>query len=227
MGTSAGKEVQFAVNEKVGAVSGLLLKPETATALLLLAHGAGAGMRHRFMEQVAVKLAAANIATLRYQFPYMEKRVKRPDSEAVLTDTVRAAVVAGRKAAQALPLFAGGKSMGARMTSLAAAREPLSGVRGLIFFGFPLHAAGRPGAERGAHLTEVREPMLFLQGSRDALAELKLLRPLCAKLGKRARLFVVEGGDHSFHMMKSAKRSDEEVLDELVEHVAEWIKRQS
>lgn len=225
MGTSAGKEVQFAVNEKVGAVSGLLLKPETATALLLLAHGAGAGMRHRFMEQVAVKLAAANIATLRYQFPYMEKRVKRPDSEAVLTDTVRAAVVAGRKAAQDLPLFAGGKSMGARMTSLAAAREPLSGVRGLIFFGFPLHAAGRPGAERGAHLAEVREPMLFLQGSRDALAELKLIRPLCAKLGKHARLLVVEGGDHSFHMMKSAKRSDEEVLDELVERVAEWIKR--
>jgi predicted alpha/beta-hydrolase family hydrolase len=225
MGTTAGKEIFFGVNEKVGAVSGLLLKPGNAAALLLLAHGAGAGMRHRFMEQVAVKLAEADVATLRYQFPYMEKRTKRPDSEAVLTDTVRAAVVAAKKAAGDLPLFAGGKSMGGRMTSLAAARQPFDAVRGLIFFGFPLHAAGRPGSERGAHLAEVAMPMLFLQGSRDALAELKLLKPLCAKIGKRAELFVVEGGDHSFHMMKSAKRSDEEVLGDVVEKAARWIKR--
>jgi predicted alpha/beta-hydrolase family hydrolase len=225
MGTTAGKEIFFGVNEKVGAVSGLLLKPGNASALLLLAHGAGAGMRHRFMEQVAVKLAEADVATLRYQFPYMEKRTKRPDSEAVLTDTVRAAVVAAKKAAGDLPLFAGGKSMGGRMTSLAAAGQPFDAVRGLIFFGFPLHAAGRPGSERGAHLTEVAMPMLFLQGSRDALAELKLLKPLCAKIGKRAELFVVEGGDHSFHMMKSAKRSDEEVLGDVVEKAARWIKR--
>jgi hypothetical protein len=225
MGTTAGKEVLFAVNQKAGAVSGLLLKPEKATALLVLAHGAGAGMRHRFMEQVAVKLGAANVATLRYQFPYMEKRTKRPDPEAVLTATVRAAVVAARKAAGDVPLFAGGKSMGGRMTSLAAATAPLDNVRGLVFFGFPLHAAGKPGAERGAHLIDVQVPMLFLQGSRDALAELKLLRPLCGELGKNAELFVVEGGDHSFHMMKSAKRSDEEVLEEVVERVAEWINR--
>jgi predicted alpha/beta-hydrolase family hydrolase len=225
MGTTAGKEVFFAVNEKIGAVSGLLLKPDTASALLVLAHGAGAGMRHRFMEQVAVKLAAAGVATLRYQFPYMEKRTKRPDPEGVLTETVRAAVIAARKAAGDLPLFAGGKSMGGRMTSLAAAKAPLDDVRGLIFFGFPLHAAGKPGIERGAHLVETNVPMLFVQGSRDALAELKLLRPLCQRAGKRAELFVVQGGDHSFHMMKSAKRSDEEVLEEVVKHAAEWIKR--
>jgi len=227
MGTTAGKEIQFAVNEKIGAVSGLLLKPDNASALFVLAHGAGAGMRHRFMEQVAVKLATVNVATLRYQFPYMEKRTKRPDSEAVLTDTVRAAVVAAKKAAGELPLFAGGKSMGGRMTSLAAAKAPIDGVHGLIFFGFPLHAAGRPGAERGAHLMDVKIPMLFLRGSRDALAELKLLKPLCAKLGKRAELFVVEGGDHSFHMMKSSKKSDEEVLEEIVNKAAEWIKQRA
>jgi predicted alpha/beta-hydrolase family hydrolase len=225
MGTTAGKEIQFAVNEKVGAVSGLLLKPDKPSALLILAHGAGAGMRHRFMEQVAVKLAAATVATLRYQFPYMEKRTKRPDTEAVLTDTVRAAVLAAKKAAGDLPLFAGGKSMGGRMTSLAAARQPLEGVRGLIFFGFPLHAAGRPGAERGAHLADVALPMLFLQGSRDALAELKLLKPLCANLGKRAELFIVAGGDHSFHVMKSSKRSDEDVLDEIMNKAATWINK--
>ena len=152
MGTSAGKEIQFGVNEKAGAVSGLLLKPEAAQALLVLAHGAGAGMRHRFLEQAAVKLAAAGVATLRYQFPYMEKRVKRPDSEAVLVDTVLAALLVARKVAGDLPIFVGGKSMGGRMSSLAAARQPLEDVRGLIFFGFPLHAAGRPGAERGEHL---------------------------------------------------------------------------
>jgi predicted alpha/beta-hydrolase family hydrolase len=223
MGTSAGKEIQFGVNEKVGAVSGLLLKPETAQALLVLAHGAGAGMRHRFMEQVAVKLAVAGVATLRYQFPYMEKRIKRPDSEAVLIETVRAAMLAGKKNAGGLPLFAGGKSMGGRMTSLAASRQPLDDVHGVIFFGFPLHAAGKPGAERGEHLTEIQIPMLFLQGSRDSLTELRLLKPLCAKIGKHADLFVVEGGDHSFHMLKSSGRSDDEVLDAVVEKAAAWI----
>src|SRR6476660_710775 len=188
MGISQGKEVQFFVNEKGGGVSGLLLKPSNANSLLVLAHGAGAGMRHRFMEDLAAKLAQRGIATLRYQFPYMEKRTKRPDSEGVLTDTVRAAVTAAKKQDGDLPLFAGGKSMGGRRTSLAAAKAPLDGVRGLIFFGFPLHAAGRPGAERGEHLVDVTVPLLFLQGSRDVLAELKLLKPLCTKLGKRAEL---------------------------------------
>ena len=141
MSTKSAKDVQFFVNERAGAVSGLLNRPSTATALLVLAHGAGAGMRHRFMEEVAAKLAARDIATLRYQFPYMEKRTKRPDSEVVLLETVRAAVTNAKKHAGDLPIFAGGKSMGGRMTSLAAAQEPLDGVRGLVYFGFPLHAA--------------------------------------------------------------------------------------
>jgi len=220
---STAKDIQFAVNEKAGVVSGLLIKPADATALLVLAHGAGAGMRHRFMEEIAAKLARAHIATLRYQFPYMEKRTKRPDPAAVLTDTVRAAVGAAKKVAGDLPLFAGGKSMGGRMSSLAAAKEPLDGVRGLIFFGFPLHAAGRPGAERGEHVAGINLPMLFLQGSRDALAELKWLKPLCAKIRKRAELYIVEGGDHSFHLLKSAKRSDDEALDAVVDKAASWI----
>jgi predicted alpha/beta-hydrolase family hydrolase len=184
-------------------------------------------MRHRFMESVAAKLAERDVATLRYQFPYMEKRVKRPDTEAVLTDTVRAAVEAAKKQAGDLPLFAGGKSMGGRMTSLAAAQESLDSVRGLVYFGFPLHAAGRPGAERGAHLAEINLPMLFLQGSRDALADLKLLKPVCKKLGKTAELFVIEGGDHSFHMLKSAKRSDDEVLNDVVKKAVEWMIKNS
>jgi predicted alpha/beta-hydrolase family hydrolase len=179
------------------------------------------------MEELAGKLADENVATLRYQFPYMEKRTKRPDPQGVLTDTVRAAVAAAGRHAGDLPLFAAGKSMGGRMTSLAAAKQPLDKVRGLIFFGFPLHAAGRPGAERGEHLMEIKIPMLFLQGSRDALAELNLLKPLCAKLGNRAELFVIDGGDHSFHMLKSAGKSDEEALSDLARKTAGWIKEQS
>src|SRR6266550_8789712 len=164
MSTKGAKDVQFFVSERAGAVSGLLVIPNEARVLLVLAHGAGAGMRHRFMEEVATRLAERGVATLRYQFPYMEKRTKRPDTEAVLTDTVRAAVTAAKKQAGDLPLFAGGKSMGGRMTSLAVAQAPLDGVRGLIFFGFPLHAAGRPGAARGEHLVDVTVPLLFLQG---------------------------------------------------------------
>jgi predicted alpha/beta-hydrolase family hydrolase len=223
MNRVTAKDIQFAVSAK--AVSGLLILPKGAKALLVLAHGAGAGMRHKFMEEIAAKLAGHSIATLRYQFPYMEKRTKRPDSEAVLTDTVRAAIGAAKKIAGDLPLFAGGKSMGGRMTSLAAAKVPLDGVRGLIFFGFPLHAAGKPGAERGNHLAEISLPLLFLQGSRDALADLKLLRPLCRRLGQRAELFVVDGGDHSFHMLKSAKRSDDEVLNAAVEKAVGWMRK--
>ena len=225
MSDVAAKEVRFAVNEKAGAVSGLLKLPKDATTLIVLAHGAGAGMRHKFMEEVATRFADHSIATLRYQFPYMEKRTKRPDSEATLTETVRAAVGAAKKYAGDLPLFAGGKSMGGRMTSLAAAKAALDYVRGLIFFGFPLHAAGKPGAERGRHLSEISLPLLFLQGSRDALADLKLLKPLCHQLGKSAELFVVDGGDHSFHMLKSAKRSDDEVLDAVVEKAAGWMRK--
>jgi len=217
------KDVQIAVNANVGMVSALLLRPPSAKALLVIAHGAGAGMRHRFMEESAAKLAGHGIASLRYQFPYMEKRSKRPDSESRLTDTVRAAAATARKLAGDLPLFAGGKSMGGRMTSLAAAKQPLEEVRGLVYFGFPLHAPGHPGAERGAHLAEVPLPMLFLQGSRDALADLKLLKPLCRKLGERIELSVIEGGDHSFHMLKSSGHSDEQALSDVIKKAAVWI----
>jgi hypothetical protein len=220
---AASKPIRFTVSEKAGKVSGLLRAPRGAKALLALAHGAGAGMRHHFMQDIAEKLAARGIATLRYQFPYMERGIKRPDNEALLTATVRAAVAAARDHAPGTALFAGGKSMGGRMTSIAAASEPLEGVRGLIFFGFPLHAAGRPGAERGKHLYRVRAPMLFLQGSRDTLADLRLLEPMCKGLGKNAELFVVEGGDHSFHMLKSSGRLDDQVLDDVVGKAAAWI----
>ena len=223
MNPLSAKDIQIPVNAKAGVVSGLLIKPQGAAALLVLAHGAGAGMRHRFMEDTAAKLTDAGIATLRYQFPYMEKRTKRPDTESTLTETVRAALATAKKVAGDLPLFAGGKSMGGRMTSLAAAKEPLDAVRGLIYFGFPLHAVGKPGSERGAHLAEVKLPMLFLQGSRDALADLKLLKPLCQQLGKAVELFVIAGGDHSFHMLKSAKRSDDEALGAAVKKAAGWM----
>jgi predicted alpha/beta-hydrolase family hydrolase len=217
------EEIKFSAGEKAEKVSALFILPKGAEALLLLAHGAGAGMRHQFMEKIAERLADRSVATLRYQFPYMEKGIKRPDSEAVLTATVRAAVATANKYAGGLPIFAGGKSLGGRMTSLAAAKEPLDRVRGLIYFGFPLHAAGKPLANRGEHLFETKLPMLFLQGSRDALADLKLLKPLCIRLGKRAELFVIEGGDHSFHVLKSAGRSDDQVLEETAAKVARWI----
>ncbi len=223
MNVTGSKPIRFSVSEKAGKVSGLVLAPQGAKALLVLAHGAGAGMRHHFMEDVAGKLAARGIATLRYQFPYMDKGIKRPDNEALLTATVRAAVIAAREQGPEVPLFAGGKSMGGRMTSLAASKESIEGVRGLVFFGFPLHAAGRPGAERGKHLYKTNVPMLFLQGSRDTLADLRLLEPVCKGIGKRAELLIVEGGDHSFHMLKSSGRSDDQVLDEIASKAAEWM----
>jgi predicted alpha/beta-hydrolase family hydrolase len=203
-------------------VSALLLRPATARWLLVLAHGAGAGMSHSFMENVAAEFAAAGVATLRYQFPYMEQRRRVPDKPAVSTATVVAAVREAAKLAAGLPLLAGGKSMGGRMTSQAAAERPLDGVRGLVLLGFPLHPPGRPGTKRADHLAKVNVPMLFLQGTRDTLAELTLLRPICAKLGPRATLHVIETADHSFHVLKSSGKSDEEVLRELVETVVSW-----
>jgi predicted alpha/beta-hydrolase family hydrolase len=218
-----GEEIKFSAGDKVGKVSGLLLRPQGAEGLVVLAHGAGAGMRHRFMEEIAQKLADHAIATLRYQFAYMEKGSKRPDNEAILTATVRGAVATANERGDGLVLFAGGKSMGGRMTSLAAAKEPLEGVRGLVYFGFPLHAAGKPSASRADHLFDIKLPMLFLQGSRDALADLKLLKPLCARLGKRAELFVIDGGDHSFHLLKSSGRSDDQALNDAAQKVASWM----
>src|SRR5215472_11787 len=181
------KEIQIPV-EGHGHVSGLLLQPSKPRWLLILAHGAGAGMRHRFMEALANELARVQIATLRYQFPYMEERRHVPDSPVVLTATVAAAQSAASKCVPALPFLAGGKSLGGRMTSHAAAQGLLTGVRGLVFFGFPLHPPGNPGTKRGDHLFQVRVPMLFLQGTRDTLADLKLLRPIVTKLGALATL---------------------------------------
>src|SRR5882672_633733 len=212
---------QFGV-EGGGEVSALLLRPAKARRLLVLAHGAGAGMCHPFMEKLAGELAGVGVATLRYQFPYMEARRRVPDAPAVLIATVMAAVQAAAEAAPGLPLLAGGKSMGGRMTSQAAARSPLDGVRGLVFFGFPLHPPNRLGTKRADHLAKVAMPMLFLQGTRDKLADLKLLRPVCTKLGSRATLHVIETADHSFHVLKKSGRSDPEVLRELAEKAASW-----
>ena len=203
-------------------VSALLLRPSKAQWLLILAHGAGAGMRHPFMQKLASELATVNIATLRYQFPYMEQKRRVPDAPVVLTAAVAAAMRAASQAAPDLPLLAGGKSMGGRMTSQAAAQQLLDGVRGLVFFGFPLHPPNKPGTSRADHLAKVPMPMLFLQGTKDTFADLKLLRPVCAKLGKLAQLHVVESADHSFHVLKSSETNDKAVLRKLAERVASW-----
>jgi len=218
---AATKQLRISVGAGVE-VSALLCQPARARRLLVLAHGAGAGMSHPFMEMLAAELAGVDVATLRYQFPYMEQRRRVPDAPALLTTTVVAAVQAAAEAAPGLPLFAGGKSMGGRMTSQAAAQRPLEGVRGLIFFAFPLHPPNRPGTKRAEHLAKVTVPMLFLQGTRDALADLKLLRPVCNKLGSRAALHVIETADHSFHVLKKSGRSDAEVLRELAEKTSSW-----
>ena len=208
-----------------GTVSALLLQPEEARWLLLLAHGAGAGMRHPFMESLANELAAVNIATLRYQFPYMEQRRGRPDSPAVATATVAAASSAAREAAPALPILAGGKSFGGRMTSQAAADSLLPGVRGLVFFGFPLHPPNRPSNKRADHLSKVPMPMLFLQGTRDTLADLTLLQPIARQLGTLATLHIIESADHSFHVLKSSGKTDAAILTELAQTTASWADR--
>ena len=206
---------------RVGDVSGLLVRPTDARLLYVLAHGAGAGMRHPFLEAISQRLAGQGIATLRYQFPYMERRARRPDPPTVAAATVRAAVVEAARLEPGIPLIAGGKSFGGRMTSTAQAEEPLPGVRGLVFLGFPLHPPGRPDDKRAEHLNRVQIPMLFLQGDRDEFADLKLLRPVVERL-ERATLHLVEGGDHSFHVLKRAGRTDAGVMGELVKAVVEW-----
>jgi predicted alpha/beta-hydrolase family hydrolase len=210
---------------KVGTavVSALLIRPEQARACYVFAHGAGAGMTHAFMEQAATGLAARGIASLRYQFPYMEKASKRPDPPAVAHAAVRAAVAEAASACPGLSLIAGGKSFGGRMTSQAQAKTPLTGVVGLAFFGFPLHAAGKPSADRADHLADVKIPMLFLQGSNDKLAELGLLKPVVEGLDARARLHLVEGADHSFHVPARSGRNDREVMEEILDAFAAWV----
>jgi uncharacterized protein len=206
-----------------GTVSALLMRPEQARACYVFAHGAGAGMRHASMEAIVAGLAERGIATLRYQFPYMEKGSKRPDPPAVAQATVRAAVAEATKACAGLPLIAGGKSFGGRMTSQAQAKAPLDGVKGIAFFGFPLHPAGEPGVNRAAHLFEVEVPMLFLQGTRDALADVSLLRLVVRDLRELATLHLAEGADHSFHVLKSSGRTDRDVLAEILDAFSAWV----
>ncbi len=219
---AASAELRIAVGERGGDVSGLLLRPDGARLLYVLAHGAGAGMRHPFIETVARLLGERGIGTLRYQFPHMERRASRPDPPAVAAAAVRAAAAEAARLAPGLPLVAGGKSFGGRMTSTAQAEEPLPGVRGLVFLGFPLHPPGRAGDQRAEHLAQVQVPMLFLQGTRDDFADLTLLKPLIKRLGQRATLHLVEGGDHSFHVLKRSGRTDADVMGEIADAIAEW-----
>jgi predicted alpha/beta-hydrolase family hydrolase len=205
------------------AVSGLWQAPPAPKACLALAHGAGVGMAHRSMAALADGLGALGVATLRYQFPYMEAGRKRVDAPPVAHAAVRAAVGAARELAGGLPLFAGGKSFGGRMTSQAQARAPLDGVRGLVFFGFPLHPAGKPSVERAEHLAAIVVPMLFVQGDRDALADLQLLRQTVTGLGPRATLQLIPDADHSFHVPARTGRKDADILAEALAAVAAWM----
>jgi predicted alpha/beta-hydrolase family hydrolase len=202
-------------------VSGLLIRPRDAWAVYVLAHGAGAGMRHVFLETVSRELAGAGVATLRFQFPYTEEERHRPDTPALLEATVRAAVA--RAAEEELPIFAGGKSMGGRMTSQAQASEPLEGVRGLVFLGFPLHPPGRPGVTRSKHLDAITTPMLFIQGTRDELADMALMHEMCSSLGSRASLHIIESGDHSFKVLKRSGRDEAAVMQEIRDTMVKFM----
>jgi predicted alpha/beta-hydrolase family hydrolase len=204
-------------------VSALLTRPAQSRACFVFAHGAGAGMTHAFMAAVAAGLSERNVATLRYQFPYMEKGSKRPDPPGIAHAAVRAAVASAAQHCPGLPLISGGKSFGARMTSQAQAKAPLANVVGLAFFGFPLHPAGKPSVERADHLVEVKIPMLFLQGTADKLAEPDLLKPVVKKLGSRATLHFLEAADHSFHVPVRSGRKDAEVMTEALDAFAAWI----
>jgi len=206
-------------------VSALLQLPPVAKACFVLAHGAGAGMEHPSMTAVAAELADRSIATLRFQFPYMEARSRRPDPPPLCHATVRAAVAEAARRAPKLALIAGGRSFGGRMTSQAQAIEPLAGVKGLAFLGFPLHPAGKPSAERAEHLREVNIPMLFLQGTRDELAKLELLQPLIERLGTRATLKLLQDADHSFHVPARTGRKDPQVRAEMLDALAMWIEQ--
>jgi uncharacterized protein len=214
------KSLKIAIGD--ASISALLTKPSSARACYVFAHGAGAGMTHAFMANVATGLAERGIATLRYQFPYMEKGGKRPDPPGMAHAAVRAAVAEAARACPGLPLIAGGKSFGGRMTSQAQAKQPLPVVRGLAFFGFPLHATGKPSSERAAHLADIKIAMLFLQGTNDKLAELSLLKPVVQSLGARATLHLVDGADHSFHVPARSGRKDAEVMVELLDTFAKW-----
>ena len=215
-------ELRFAAAPGAGEVSAILLKPAECQALLILAHGAGAGMRHRFMDGVAEALSHHGIGTFRYQFPYVEAGKRRPDRAPVLTGTVRAAVAAARELEPDLPLLAGGKSMGGRMTSTAQAESSLAGVRGLVFLGFPLHRPGDPSNARADHLKDVDVPMLFVQGTRDRLAEMNRMAAVAGALGDRATINVVQDADHGFDVLKRTGKSTEKVYDDMAFVVRGW-----
>jgi uncharacterized protein len=222
MAASATRQITIAVDSD-HSVSGIVNQSPRPKALYLFAHGAGAGMRHSFMEAVATGLAERDVATLRYQFPYMERGSRRPDPPALCHATVRAAVREVTQLFPDVPLFAGGKSFGGRMTSQAQAASPLPGVRGLVFVGFPLHPAKKPSDSRAEHLYKVRIPMLFLQGTRDELADLSLLKPITQRLGSLATLEEIEAADHSFHVLARSGRTDAQVLNQLLDKIVEWV----
>jgi uncharacterized protein len=209
--------------ERIGTVSAILTQPDNARACYILAHGAGAGMRHASMDKIAEGLADRGIATFRFNFPYMENKQGRPDQPAIARAAIRAAVEEAARLCSGMKLVAGGKSFGGRMTSQAQAKTPLPGVKGLAFLGFPLHADKKPSTERAEHLARVEIPMLFLQGTRDGLADLGLLKPVIAALGTKATLHEVEGGDHSFAVLKKSGRTNDEALAEVLDTLTAWI----
>jgi uncharacterized protein len=219
-----GREMKFLATPEKGEVSALLLRPENASHLLVLGHGASTTMRHATLQAIADSLSDAGIATFRYNFPYSENGKGR-DSQAVCTETVRAAVAAAHEIAPALPLLAGGHSFSGRMTSTAASEAPLKGVVGLVFFSFPLHLAGKPDTKRADHLDAVKIPMLFLSGTRDELADLELLKPVCERLGKRATLHTLDTADHGYKILKKSRTSEEDVFVEMARVVREWASK--
>jgi len=221
MSSPAAQSLSIEVKPNVR-VSALLQMPARADACYVFGHGAGAGMNHSFMTDLSAALSARNIGTLRYQFPYMETGSRRPDPPALCHATIRAVIEEATKQVPGVALIAGGKSFGGRMTSQAQAARPLPGVKGLVFVGFPLHPAKKPASERGTHLADVKIPMLFLQGTRDELADLTLLEPLVERLGTVATLKKIEGADHSFHVLARSGRNDREVLEELADTIARW-----
>lgn len=215
----------LSISDTIGDVSAFLLRPPDAWLLYVMAHGAGAGMRHPFLERISASLAARGVATFRYQFPYMEAGRNRPDPPHVLETTVRAAVTKSGEIVPELPVIAGGKSLGGRMTSSAAAAGSLDRVKGLAFLGFPLHPPGQPGTRRADHLERVDVPMLFLQGTRDGFARLDLITEVCSKLEPRATLHMIEAADHSFGVLKRSGRAADQVIDELAGSIAQWGRR--
>lgn len=222
MSTLEARELKFTATPEKGEVSAILLRPEGAHWLYVFGHAASTGMRHPSMEKLAHALAEQGVATFRYQFPYMEKGGGGLDGKAVLLATVRSAVRAAAEAVPELSILAGGRSMGGRMTSMAQSEAPLPGVKGLVFVAFPLHPSGKPGTERADHLAKVDLPLLFLQGTKDDLADLNLLRPVVEGLGKRATLNLIETADHSFHVLKSSGKTDDGVIEELAHTIAAW-----